>query len=261
VRRAAALVALSLAALAGSAGAAQDPGPPQPPRTQFVPPAAGTYSLQRIQSSPDATLLDASARPRRLRDLTSGKITLLTFFYTHCSDPLGCPFALGLMSALRDRIAAQPDLLARVRFVSISFDPARDSPKQLRAYARDAASRAGFEWDFLTAPSMAELQPVLEDLGQDVRVEFDASGRRVAAIDHMLKLFLIDPTGTVREIYALDFLQPEVMLNDIRTLRLEERRPSRGISDSGNYSQASSSAGWRITRSAPQAATSSAPPR
>jgi len=218
---------------------------------QFVPPAAGTYSLQRIQASPDAALLDASAHPRRLRDLTRGKITLLTFFYTHCSDPLGCPFALGLMSSLRERIAAESDLPANVRFVSISFDPARDSPRQLRGYARDVASHAGPEWDFLTAASMAELQPLLEDFGQDVRIERDASGRKVTAIDHMLKLFLIDPSGTVREIYALDFLQPDVMLNDIRTLRMEDHHSS----------QASNSSGWPITKSAPQAATSSAPPR
>jgi hypothetical protein len=43
----------------------------------------------------------------------------------------------------------------------------------------------------------------------------------------MLKLFLIDPEGTVREIYALDFLHPAVILNDIRTLAMESPRPAR----------------------------------
>jgi hypothetical protein len=37
----------------------------------------------------------------------------------------------------------------------------------------------------------------------------------------MLKMFLIDPAGEVREIYTLAFLQPQVMLNDIETLALE----------------------------------------
>jgi hypothetical protein len=68
---------------------------------------------------------------------------------------------------------------------------------------------------------MEGLQPLLDDLGQDVRIEMDRNGRPVRAINHMLKLFLIDPRNTVREIYALDYLQPQVMLNDIRTLRLE----------------------------------------
>jgi hypothetical protein len=38
----------------------------------------------------------------------------------------------------------------------------------------------------------------------------------------MLKLFLIDRHGRVREIYSTDFLHPEAMLNDIKTLVLEE---------------------------------------
>ena len=38
----------------------------------------------------------------------------------------------------------------------------------------------------------------------------------------MLKLFLIDRRGQVREIYTTAFLQPEVMLNDILTLLIED---------------------------------------
>jgi hypothetical protein len=42
-------------------------------------------------------------------------------------------------------------------------------------------------------------------------------------VHHMLKMFLIDRTGVIREIYTLAFLQPTVIVNDIRTLYLEER--------------------------------------
>ncbi len=38
----------------------------------------------------------------------------------------------------------------------------------------------------------------------------------------MLKLFLVDRDGRVREIYSTAFLHPESMLNDIRTLVMEE---------------------------------------
>jgi protein SCO1/2 len=220
------LAAVLLAAAllpAPGARAAADPGLPGAPQMQFVPTPAGTYSLQHIQAAADGELLDASGRSRRLATLTHGRITLLTFFYTYCTDPLGCPYAFGLMSALRDRILADAELRGNVRFVSISFDPMHDSPRQLAAYARGLPADPRFEWDFLTARSMAALQPLLQDFGQDVRIERDPAGRPVRAINHMLKLFLIDASGTVREIYALDYLQPEVMLNDIRTLRMEAR--------------------------------------
>jgi cytochrome oxidase Cu insertion factor (SCO1/SenC/PrrC family) len=74
----------------------------------------------------------------------------------------------------------------------------------------------------LTARSVPELLPVLEDFGQDVSVERSADGKPTRTMHHMLKVFLIDPRGTVREIYTLAYLQPEVIVNDIRTLALEK---------------------------------------
>jgi cytochrome oxidase Cu insertion factor (SCO1/SenC/PrrC family) len=188
----------------------------------FVPPAPGTYQLQRIQLSPDGVLLDAQARPSRLSVHTTGKITLLTFFYTYCTDPWGCPFAYQTLTDLRERLVTDPRLAGRVRFVSVSFDPTNDTPAALARYGGDLANDARLEWSFLTARSVDELLPVLEGFGQDVSVEVDAHGRSTRTMHHMLKLFLIDRHGIVREIYSLAFLQPQVMLNDIKTLALEE---------------------------------------
>jgi len=215
--------------LPACAGAAADPSRPAAPQMQFTPPAAGSYSLQRIQRAADGVLVDAWSHPHRLSTLTQGRITLLTFFYTRCDDPLGCPFALGLMSALRARILADPELRDAVRFVSISLDPAHDAPVQLRRYGGSLIDDPRFEWRFLTARSPAGLQPLLQGYGQDVQVTVDAQGRPQRAINHLLKLFLIDAAGMVREIYTLDYLQSEEMLNDMRTLR-REAAPRRGAS-------------------------------
>jgi cytochrome oxidase Cu insertion factor (SCO1/SenC/PrrC family) len=217
------LLMMALVAIAGAARSAADPTQPQVPQMQFVPPAAGSYQLQRIQRAPDALLLDAHARTRPLRELTRGKVTLLTFFYTYCTDPWGCPFAYTLMTQLRERLLAQPMAAGRVRFVSISFDPTNDTPETLRRHAGALRVDARLPWDFLTARSVGELLPLLDDFGQDVRVERDDRGRPLRTINHMLKLFLIDREGTVREIYALDYLHPDMMMNDIETLLLEEQ--------------------------------------
>jgi len=206
---------------AGGLDAATDPGRALEPRMEFVPPAAGTYELQRIQRAPDAELLDANADVRRLSGYTTQKITLLTFFYTYCVDPWGCPFAYQTLNGLRDRVIAEPQLARRVRFVSVSFDPTHDTPAALRQYGGRFMGDPRFESQFLTARSVPELLPVLDGFGQDVRVEKDASGRPTRTMNHMLKMFLIDPDGVVREIYSLAYLQQPVMFNDIKTLALE----------------------------------------
>lgn len=219
-----ALVLAALLACAGLARAAADPLQPLGPRMDFTPPPPGSYTLQRIQPCPQALLIDASARTVRLADLTRGKITLLSFFYTYCTDAWGCPFAYATLTGLRERLLAEPALARAVRFVNISFDPAHDTPEALRLYAGRLHADPRFEWRFLTARSLRELLPLLDDFGQDVAIETDTAGRPARTRSHMLKLFLIDPQAFVREIYSLEYLQPPVLLNDIRTLAIEAAR-------------------------------------
>src|SRR3984893_347583 len=198
-----------------SAQAAVDVSPAAAPRMEFTPLPPGTYQLPAIQSVEDATLLDERGRPVRLSALTEGKITLLTFFYTYCIDPLGCPFAHQTMNMLRDRILRDRALVRAVRFVGLSCDPSTDTPDILARYATDFTTESRFEWRFLTARSVSALLPVLEDFGQDVSLEVDGSGRATSALHHALQVFLIHPGGRVREIYSLAYLQPDVMFNDI----------------------------------------------
>ncbi|HLZ97914.1 MAG TPA: SCO family protein [Steroidobacteraceae bacterium] len=216
-------IAAGVLSFAGIAGATVDPGRAAAPRMEFVAPPPGTYKLQRIQRVSDAVLLDSSGHPIRLSALTQDKITLLTFFYTYCADPLGCPFAHTTLAALRDRVRGDRALAGRVRFVSVSLDPTHDTPAVIASYGKEFTVDPAFDWRFLTARRVPELLPVLDDFGQDVSVEMDENGHPSRTLHHMLKMFLIDAGGEVREIYTLSFLQPQVMFNDIKTLALEAR--------------------------------------
>lgn len=202
---------------------AADQRPAGPPRMDFTPLKAGTYRLQSIQPVADATLLDERGQPVQLSALTRGKITLLTFFYTYCVDPLGCPFSHETLTKLRDRILENGKLAGDVRFVGISCDPTNDTPAVLSRYAQNFTTDKAFEWRFLTARAVPALLPVLDDFGQDVSIDVDEQGKPTRTLHHMLKVFLIDPKGEVREIYTLAFIQPDVMFNDIETLHLESR--------------------------------------
>ncbi|MCI1191020.1 SCO family protein [Calidifontimicrobium sp. SYSU G02091] len=217
---AAALLALA----AGSAPAAQyEPGKGLVARPQqdFVAPAPGTYRLPPIQQAADGWVLDGDWLPRRLSRYTRGALTLLSFVYTYCIDPIGCPLAFETFVDLRERVRADPLLKGRVRLVSLSFDPTHDTPAQMQLYGGAYARDRDVPWAFLTTYSVRFLKPILDGFGQDVEVELDADGQPTRTLTHLLKVFLIDERGRVREIYSAAFLQPEVMLNDLRTLALE----------------------------------------
>lgn len=213
--------ALVLVAAAGRA-AAHEPREDVPPSLtmEFVPPPPGSYPLHAIMPAPEGRVLDLDGRRRPLSRFTSGKITLLGFIYTACADARGCPLAYQVFHTVHHRVFEHAELRHRVRLVSLSFDPARDTPAAMRRYAA-GVPRNGVEWSFLTTESTQTLVPLLDGFGQDVRRQLDAREGRAAPLAHVLKVFLIDTRGIVREIYTASYLFPEVILNDIETLRRE----------------------------------------
>lgn len=208
--------ALGAALAASAAGAhegahAADDGP----ALGYELPAAGSYELPPIQRVADRVLLGSDARPAKLLGLAPGQLAVVSFTYLGCSDPNGCPLALATLVRLDRALAARPELLRRVRIVSVSFDPARDRPADLARLREGLAPRA--DWRFLTAADPEALAPVLAEFGQSVDV-LPAEGQAPAALGHVLKVFLVDAQGRVRNIYSTGFLDHRLLLRDVETL-------------------------------------------
>src|SRR5262249_24885418 len=161
-----------------------------------------------IMAAPDGEVLDVDGRARRLSSFTRERITLLGFIYTTCVDPEGCPLAYRVFDVVREAIVARPGMRDPVQLVTLSFDPLRDTPDLMRRYGGSRVTDAGrgVRWYFLTTRSARALGPLVDGFGQDVRVTIDrSSGRPRRELSHVLKVFLIDPAGFVREIYTSTF--------------------------------------------------------
>jgi cytochrome oxidase Cu insertion factor (SCO1/SenC/PrrC family) len=183
-------------------------------------PAPGTYALQRIQRVPDARLLDAEGRPIALSTLTRGAITALAFFYGHCVDPAGCPVAWSAFQGLQTEAASDALLRDRLRLVFVSLDPTNDTPIVMRLLQKSQNAERLPPWRFLTSRSQDDLAPLLTNMGQDIAFETGPDGKRTGAVNHLLKVFLIDPEGWAREIYTTAFLSSDNLINDARTLAM-----------------------------------------
>jgi protein SCO1 len=185
-------------------------------------PKAGTYKLDRIQLAASGLVIEDSVwKPHLLSSYLHGHITLFSFFYALCRDPLGCPAAWAAFDEVRDAIDKDPRLHGKVRLVFLSLDPKTDTPELLSFY-RVKSSKA-VPWNFLTTWTGLFLKPILNKMGVSLAKDRDEKGRATGAINHMLKVFLIDKDGWVREIYTTSFLKPDVVMNDIRTLAMEPR--------------------------------------
>jgi cytochrome oxidase Cu insertion factor (SCO1/SenC/PrrC family) len=187
---------------------------------RFEPPEPGSYGLPPIGRVGEHRLLDPQGKRVPLLDLAAGQLAVVSFIYASCPQGWGCPLALATFQQLDRRLAEHPGLSSRVRLITVSFDPARDTPEHMATLREQL--RPVSDWSFLTAASQTEIRPVLENYGQDAIPLVDAHGASTGLLRHVLKVFLIDATRTIRNIYSVGFLSPEIVWGDVQTLILEQ---------------------------------------
>jgi len=153
---------------------------------------------------PDFKLVDQNGKPFTKKDV-SGKVWIADFVFTQCAGP--CPLMTLSMAELQKELAGTP-----IQFVSVSVDPAHDTPEVLKKYA--AAMKADEKnWTFAT--------------GQPEEIFGLARGMKIAAapadaensIMHAEKLILVDEKGWIRGYYF--FKDPEKrkeLIEDARRL-------------------------------------------
>jgi cytochrome c peroxidase len=188
---------------------------------EYTPPPAGTYALPPLGNAGDGQVISDGGEQLALNDLIGDKLVLLGFIYTRCSDINGCPLASYVMKKVQDRVALDDTLKTQVRLISLSFDPESDTPEALGDYARHFR-RQGSDWQFLTTASEAQLQPILESYGQSRQKNYDENGDYTGSMSHILRVYLVDRQGRIRNIYSTGFLDAGTVINDLRTLDLED---------------------------------------
>ena len=99
-------------------------------------------------------------RVRFYSDVLKDRVVLISFIYTNCTE--ACPLIMHRLHQVKDQLG---DVLGKqLFFVSMSVDPARDTPQALAKYARqNKAEHPG--WVFLTGEK-ANVDKILTKLGQ-----------------------------------------------------------------------------------------------
>jgi protein SCO1/2 len=153
-----------------------------------------TASPPILGGLPAFTLTDQRGQPFGSRELT-GKVWVADFIFTACQT--ACPLLSQRMAEVGKRARhLGPDF----HLVSISVDPARDTPDRLAAYA----SRYGanpISWSFLTGPEQAIQATVVDGFKVGAGKERSAGadgGPGFWEIFHGEKLVLVDRQLRIR---------------------------------------------------------------
>jgi cytochrome oxidase Cu insertion factor (SCO1/SenC/PrrC family) len=161
---------------------AESAAPPAPAKEATVPAArAGEYAAAGKMKIPDVEVLDQDGRKLHFyTDLVKGRTVAINFIFTTCTTicpPLGATFRR-VEQELGERAGRD------VRIISISVDPATDTPERMKAWG--AKFKAGAGWTFVTGakPQVDELLRALgaqsarpEDHSPAVLIGNDATGQ------------------------------------------------------------------------------------
>jgi len=181
--------------------------------------AENTLSLDvdAVLSDTSYALVNQDSSAIAFPDDFLGKPVLLGTIYTKC--PNVCPEITANMKDIR----AQLDNPDAVQFVSVTFDPHRDTPAQLAKYR----ARFGLDdtnWAFLTGD-----RKTIEELMNriDVRHTIQGTDREFPKADtadsytykHSNQITLIDSQGRMRAEYAGSQTPPKLIVSDLQKIQ------------------------------------------
>jgi cytochrome oxidase Cu insertion factor (SCO1/SenC/PrrC family) len=144
--------------------------------------------LPKLFPVPNATLVDERGQRVQL-DALKGSVTVYNFIFTHCTGT--CPIMTNNMRALTPLVEKD----APVRFVSISVDPARDTPEVLAQYAKRV--RNDPRWTFLTG----DPRTIVDLSVKGFKLAAGGAMPGGEALLHSSRFAVADQSGTIRGYY------------------------------------------------------------
>jgi protein SCO1/2 len=175
-------------------------------------PAATVHIPSPGDEVPDFKLVNQNSQHTSLHQYR-GQTLLLTLIYTRCPFPDFCPRVSHEFAAIDRQLRADPARYGKTHLLSISFDPAHDTPKVLRAYGFACAGSTSknpalFEhWEFSTIP-----QTELQEFADYFALTYKEEG---GLITHSLSTAVISPNGKIFKWYHGADWQASDLLQDI----------------------------------------------
>ncbi len=163
---------------------------------------------------PDLSLTNQEGKKFTFKDYR-GKALAVTFIYRECPLPEFCIKMSKHFSEMANQIAVDPAAKDKIRLLSISFDPERDTPEKLKQYGLGYLGKDAKDdltvWN-LAVGSDKEVRAVADFFG--LKYETDATDK--TQINHSLVTAVIAPDGKVTRIFTGGRWTPDDVLAELK---------------------------------------------
>ncbi|RAP75363.1 SCO family protein [Paenibacillus montanisoli] len=172
-------------------------------------------NLDQNLKAPNFQLTDLDGKSVSLAD-SNGKVRVIYFFYANCPDI--CPPTTFLMTQLQDKLKESGVYGKDVEFMSITFDPERDTLENMRKFA-DRFEIDKSAWTFLRGKSEEETKQLMKDFGLGL-----VKDPKTNLFTHSDMITFVDREGVVRKYVtgSIDETQNADKLVDVVDALVEE---------------------------------------
>jgi protein SCO1 len=192
---------------------APDPNKPAPP--------VDPKFAQIGQPVPDFLLTNQDGKRISVKDFR-GKSLAITFIYSKCPLPDYCIRMSTNFSDLANQLKNDSAWHDKLRLLSISFDPANDTPAKLRSYGIGYMGndpKAKFDVWQLAVGTDTEVRKIADYFGLQYEVDPDDKTR----INHSLLTAVISPDGKVTKIFPGNEWTPAELLREMQAAAAPEK--------------------------------------
>jgi len=181
-------------------------GQPTPPVNQ--------YFAQVDKQVPNFELTNQDGKKIHLNDFR-GKALAVTFIYRECPLPDYCIKMSRNFSDAANEIKQDNLYKDKIRLLSISFDPARDTPEKLKQYGLGylgTASTPDFSvWQLAVGPDK-DIRAIANFFG----LQYQTDENDKTQINHSLVTAVISPEGKVTKIFTGNDWTPGDLLRELK---------------------------------------------
>ena len=176
-----------------------------------TPSASSGFELLRPgEQIPGAAFVDQDGRKRSFTSF-KGSPVVMTFIYTRCPLPTFCPLMDRHFATLQKTLKEDP-ALDNVHLVTVSFDPARDTPPVLKAHAKELGADLK-RWTFLTGD-----RDVVDQFAARFGVSVARAMNDPRDITHNLRTAIVGADGTLMKVYTGNEWTPDQLIADLKAL-------------------------------------------
>ncbi len=162
---------------------------------------------------PDFALTNQDGKRFTLKDYR-GKALAITFIYARCPLPNYCILMSKNFSDLANQLK-DSDLKDKIRLLSISFDPATDTPEKLKQYGQGYLGKDA-KPDFTVWQLAVGSDKEVKDTADFFGLRYEVDEKDKEQFNHSLRTAVIAPDGKVAKIFAGNEWTPNDLLKELQ---------------------------------------------